>query len=197
MDFLIVMAKIVFVILCILFVSFLIRRYVMYVKLKSLCKELRATIKPTHLFWLFGGRNGKSNDFYIEVHNKVFSIKLFSMGNRRAELVFNGRGSYFIRKYLMLISAGARTLLTRNSKLKKIPEYNFKKKFREEWYIKELVPVLLVHPCRYDIMCEIPGGNRRAVDVGETFNGIMVIRLADFLRQIRKVSYEYSQRDKY
>lgn len=170
----------------------------MYVKLKGECKRSGAKIKPTHLFWIFGGRKGKSNDFYIEIHNKVYSIKLFSMGNRRAELVFNGRGSYFIRKYLVLISnIGARALLSKNSKLKKIPEYNFKKNFLEEWYIKEVVPVLLVHPCRHDIMCEIAGDKCRPIDAGEKFNGMMVIRLADFLRQIRKVSYEYSQRDKY
>ena len=193
MDFLLFAGGVLVGIFIVILISFIVKRIMMYLKLKKECKELGATITPTHPLWIFAGRNGSSNDFYIEIHNKVYSIKLFSTKFQKSVLVLNRKGGYFFRKYLAFIFI----VETKDSKVKKFPEYNFKKNFRQEWYIKELIPVALVHPYPYDIMCENSATKLRPIDAGETFSGMMVIKLSDFLRQLRKADYEHSQLDKY
>ncbi len=174
--------------------SFLVKRFAMYAKLKSECKKIGATLIGTHLFWIFGYQKSKSNDCYIEIHNKVFSVKLFPFNSRSKILIFTGKGSYFIRKYLGFISnTGARAVFSKDSKPKKIPTYHFQKKFREEWYLKELVSVLLICPCRYDVLCQTTANKLRSIDAGELIDNMMIVRLSDFLRHIRGVSYEHSQ----
>lgn len=192
----------VIILLCFLvifFIAFFIRRCNTYFKLKKECKARGATLLGTHPLWFLGGRFGTSNDFYIEIREKVFSVKLFPVNSKRKVLYFNEQGCYFFRKYTVFIGGfGSKVTFSSDSKLKQIPTYNFQKHFRKEWYIKELVPVLLINPCRFDVLYQITNNKSRPVDAGEMFNGMQVMRLSDFLRQLEKVDYyEHTQLNKH
>lgn len=174
--------------------SFLVKRFAMYAKLKSECKKIGATLTGTHLFWILACRKSRYNDCYIEIHNKIYSVKLFSSNSRRKILIFTGRGSYFFRKYLGFIAnTGARAVFSKDSKPKKMPAYYFQKNFREEWYLKELVSVLLICPYRYDVLCQTKANKLRSIDAGELIDNMMIVRFSDFIRHVRGVSYEHSQ----
>ena len=176
------------------YISFFARRCKVYFKLKRKCKEFEATLIGTHPLWFLGRRFGTSNDFYIEIHEKVFSVKLFSINSKRRALFFTENGNYFFRKYLVLIGGfGSRATFTSDSKPRQIPTYNFHNHFREEWYIKELIPVLLINPCFLDVRFQTTNLKSRSIDAGEILNDMMVMQLSDFIRQLERVNYEYTQ----
>ena len=189
----------VILLICIIiiqFIFFLVKRFKMGFKLKKECKSLGAKMVSTHLLWIFGRKNSYSNDFYIELHDKLFSVKLFPVDSRRAVLYFTERGRYFFRKHVVFVGRfGSSAAISRDSKQKLIPEYDFKKRFHEEWYLKELIPVLLIYPCRFDVLCQTTNNKSRAIDAGEMFNGMAIMRLSDFIRKLGKVNYEHSKLD--
>ena len=184
---------VVLIIICLLFIrllTFFIKRFKTYFKLKKECKSLGATLIGTHPLWIFGTRFGTSNDFYIDIQEKVFSVKFFPVNSRKKVLYFNEKGNYFFRKYTVFIGGtGTRATFTNDSKLKQVPQYNFQKSFRKDWYIKEFVPVLLIDPSRFAVLCETTNNKSMPVDAGELFRGMMITRLSDFLRQLEKVNY--------
>lgn len=194
MEFCLYVAVFVGILIAIKGISFFIKQVVMYIKLKSECKKIGASLIGTHLFWILGSRKSRLNDCYIEMYNKIYSVKLFPSNSRRKILVFTGKGTYYFKKYLGFIAnTGARTVFSNDSKHKKIPSYLFRKKFQEEWYLKEFVPVLLVCPCRYDVLCQVSINKLRTIDAGEFVDDMMIIRFSDFIRHIKGVNYEYSQ----
>lgn len=170
----------------------------MYLKLKYQCKKNGAILKGAHAFWLLGRRNGRSSDFYIETSKKVFSVKLFPIGNKRAQLFFTNNESYFIRKYFVLIGAFATSAkFSNDSRTKKIPSYNFKKNYKDIWYIKEFIPILLIHPCCNDFLYQVSSNKYEVINSEEIINGMSILWLSDLLRIIHEEHYENTQFNTY
>ena len=65
--------------------------------------------------------------------------------------MFRDDGKYSIRKHLALSSYGSVYMTSFDSKFYVLPQYNFKYRFSENWYLKDFVPVLLVHPICHQI----------------------------------------------
>ena len=61
-----------------------------------------------------------------------------------------------------------------------LPKYNFKYRFAENWYLKDFVPILLIHPICHQIRQRVQG-DERDVSSGDLVNGIFVYSLSRFL----------------
>ena len=132
----------VIVLVCVLtvhFLPFFIKRCKLYFRLKRECKSIGATLIGTHPLWFLGTRFGSSNDFYIEIQEKVFSVKLFSMNSRRKMLYFNDKGSFFFRKYTVFMGgfgATATFTLELSSEVQRFFEKDFLRRFPPETFAR-------------------------------------------------------------
>ncbi len=171
---------------------FSIRRLRMVCRLKAACRATGAVLTGTRPFWFFGCRRGRSNDFYLENGGIRFSVKLFPVNSRRSVLLFSDDTHYFFRKYMAFVGPnGTQATLSSDSKRRPIPDYDFRKGFREDWEKDELIPVLLVHPNRFDIVYTVSGDRARAVDADEKIHGMAVMQLSDLIRRVKEISNDY------
>ncbi len=122
-------------------------------KIKKLCRRKGYKTYPTHRFWMFAHRLGKNCDFYIETPDTVYAVKLFGMRKRSQYLIFPDENSFYVRNFIFVFSpfgAGrfynGSSLDYRDSKTRKIPNYNFRACFRDEWYLKSVCNILLLNP---------------------------------------------------
>ena len=130
-----------------------VKRVLMVRKLKKSCRENGHTLVTTHRFWMFAHRLGKNCDFYIETPDTVYAVKLFGMRKRSQYLIFPDENSFYVRNFIFVFSpygAGrfynGSSIDHRDSKPRKIPDYNFRACFRDEWYLKSVCNILLLNP---------------------------------------------------
>ena len=152
-------------------------------KINKSVKKSGCRFVPTHSFWMFGRKHGSNCDFYVETRDKIYSVKLFSVKKRTSSLVFLDDSKYFIRKHFALSSYGGVYTTSFDGKSHVLPKYNFKYRFAENWYLKDFVPVLLVHPICHQIRQRVQR-DERDVSIGDLVNGVFVYSLSRFLSMI-------------
>ena len=160
-------------------VRILIKRLSLYFRLTSVCRKNGARLIPTHLLWMFGGRNGVTCDFYIEAPDTVYSVKLFPMHRYHTELHFTDDGKYYIRSFVAF-AAGILTKLPVDSKRKTLTDYDLLHDFRSEWHMKRFCPVLLINPVCREIRY-VTRNDSKILGAGEMVNGMHIYPLSRFL----------------
>ena len=161
-----------------------VKRLIFRSKTKRTCLKKGYRLHTTHAFWYFGSKYSKRCDFYIETDNNVFSVKLFGMPNRRAVLVLKGNDKFFVRRFFLLTHAISIVLWPINSKDKKLPSYDFKFGYKDEWENKVFNKVLLVNPVGMQFRYVSNRGAETMVRDGECVNDMKVISLSEFLSRI-------------
>ena len=173
---------IVAVLLLIPYLRILTKRIMLVVKIRKCMKKSGARLVPTHRLWMFGLRHRAKCDFYIETRHKVYSVKLFSTKRRLSTLIFQNDGSYILRNEFAIFSYGGAHRLSFDGLPQAFPQYDFKYRFSETWYLKDFVPVLLVHPICYQIQ-----QNGKDITSGDFAHGIFIYSLS---RLLSKIEYE-------
>ncbi len=173
-------------------IRILIKRIRLYCKLKHTCRKIDAKVIGTHLFWPLGSKNGGNSDFYIETPDKIYSVKLFAVRKRLSSLILTDQGQYRIRTTYALLGS---ITYHRDSGYQKLMAYQFRKAFREAWYIKEFVPVLLIHPVCREVLYQAEGD--RPVNRGESINGMAIYTSSELIQKLRKDDYERTATDPY
>lgn len=145
MDFFIIILSIVFLFVAYPFVRFFIKRVICCLKIKRSCKRNDLKLHAAHFLWFLGLNNSRNCDFYIEAGETVISVKLFGALTKRSEFVFDKDGTYRINKLLL------RFIVHYSIKRNKIPTYNFRYKYKEDWEIKNQENITLINPVPMDM----------------------------------------------
>ena len=161
-----------------------IKRLIFRSKIKKACINKGYQLHTTHAFWYLGSKYSKKCDLYIETDNDVFSVKLFGMPNRRAVLVLKENGEFFIRRFFLMTYYISIVLWSINSKDKKLPAYDFKYAYKDEWENKVFNKILLVNPVGMQFRYVSNKGVETMVQNGEYVNDMKVISLSEFLSRI-------------
>lgn len=136
-------------------------------------------------------------DFYVETPTEVYAVKLFGMKKKTAELIFKQNGEYFERHYLALISNnGGGVRFPMEKKPKKLPDYDFRHRYRMEWEIKSPHNVLLINPVCREIHRQVQHGVEKLLGAGDVVNGMEIYSLSRFLGELEKNDDLYSEFDR-
>lgn len=165
-----------------------LKRLSMQRKLHRICHKKGFTLIPTHRFWLFGRKLGKQCDFYIETTETIFAVKLFGMKKRGQILFFGQNNDFIVRSFIgFLAITGNGVLIPVDSKVRPVPNYDFRINFKKEWYLKSIRPILLLNPACHEVRLkkesdEVIIGNSEAVA------GMTLFTLARFLGELEDAS---------
>ncbi|MBQ4628069.1 MAG: hypothetical protein IJB44_03220 [Clostridia bacterium] len=145
MDFFIIILSIVFLFVAYPFIRFFIKRLICCLKIKRSCRKNGLKLHAAHFLWFLGLNNSHNCDFYIEASETVLSVKLFGALTKRSEFVFDKDGTYRINELML------RFIVHHSIKRNKIPTYNFRYKYKEDWEIKNQENITLINPVPMDV----------------------------------------------
>lgn len=144
MEVIISLITVIAVILLAPFVRFFVKRISFYFRLRRVCKKIGARCYGTKPAWIFSTRKSSNCDFYVEMGDVVYSVKFAECIIRRAEMTFVDSKIYYIKNYRWCFMPYGWMWVKR--KPKKLPEYNFVYKLRDEFITKNIAAVLLILP---------------------------------------------------
>lgn len=162
------------------------KRIILLIKLKRLCTRKNIQLIPTHLCWFLGSNRYKNTDVYIVTKRKVYSVKLFSVLERRSHLVFTDDIHYFIRSFRLTVvhfyySHDHRGNL---AKLKTWIDYDMKYKYNSDWYMKDFEPILLVNPVCWEITKVNKFAKEETLGSGDIINNMFLYTADRFIDHI-------------
>ena len=174
------------------YIRMFLKRMQLYFRLRSVCKTSNYSLIGNHRGWIFGARNGADCDFYMETPQIIYSVKLFPVKNRLQSLIIYDTRKYFIRKKRAYISPiGGVAVFDLDSKLVPLPEYNFRKNYRNAWQRKDFVPVLLIHPVCREILFHSTGKNEtKPIDPDEPIFEMKIHSLSGLIRELKQPNIE-------
>ncbi len=181
MKFLYALIGIVAIIILFPYIRCFVKRLSCAGKIKKLCREKGYEMHAAHPFWFFGSKRGTRCDLYVETANEVFAIKLFGMPRRRSVLIFKETGEYFIRRFIGFSSYGSAIRYPIDGRSRRLPQYDFRYKYRDEWEIKTPRHILLVNPISMEIRRQPKNGAEVIVGAGDTVNGMEIESLSRLL----------------
>ncbi|MBQ8287562.1 MAG: hypothetical protein IJX76_02180 [Clostridia bacterium] len=186
MEFYLLIVAIILLIVLLPYLRILRKRFTMRRRLCRLCLERRYSLHPVRKLWLFGRRMGKTCDFYVETPETVYAVKLFAMKRRGQYLIFTNDGTFRVRKFLNFVSSrGGYARFFRDSKPCKLPDYDFRAGFRDEWYLKDIRPVLLLNPTCIEVHLN-KVDRESLLGNGESIAGMTLHTLSSFLGELER-----------
>ena len=158
------------------------KRMSLWLKIRAICRKNQYKLVPTHAFWVFGDKNGRVCDFYIETPETVYAVKLFAMPRRKTELHFTDEGKYYIRSFIALPIRSVDPIRTPvDSKHKPAMNYDFRRNFNPEWHMKRFCPVLLINPVSADVRYVTRSGSSEVISA---FGGAAIYSLSRFISEL-------------
>lgn len=182
MNFWYIIIAAIILILLFPYIRLLIKRVIMSIKIKKICKRKKFRLYGTHLLWMFGRKNGRNCDLYIETPIEILSIKLFETLHYHSIVYFTEHGTYFVRRFIGFIAnTGSMLRMPIDGREKKCQLYNFRRKFQFEWEIKTPKNILLFTPVCYEIRKKPTHGEDIILGAGELINGMEIESLSRFI----------------
>lgn len=186
MEFYIFMGCVIAILAAIPFLRIFFKRLSMKRRLTRACREGKGTLHPAHRYWFLGRKMGKQVDFYIETAETVYAVKLFAAKKRSRYLIFTDDGMVYSRKFLNLIYRyGTGPRFFRDTKPKKLPDYDFYQGFCDEWKTKDFCSVLLLNPTCVEVHRNIVNKNTILAN-GEEIAGKRLYTLSGLIDTIRR-----------
>ncbi len=184
MELLLFTAVLLLLIACFPYFRIFVKRLLMRHKLRSVCRRKEFALIPAHRLWLFGSRNGRRCDFYIDTPNAVYAVKLFGILRHTNKLVFQRDGRYVIRRHIAFISSIAMSIVYPiDSDSKAFPPYNFRYRYRNEWYLKAHRSVLLLSPTCMEVRVATSTGEK-VIGNRETFADMTLFSLSGLIGEL-------------
>jgi hypothetical protein len=135
---------IILFLVCYPYVRWFIKRVVFSFKLKRFCKKNGIKIHKNSPFWVFGITKRTKCDFYVETNDTVYSVKLTENVIRKGHLSIIDATHFTFTNYRFLFIPYIG--YWRQAKHKNFPEYDFHYRFKDEFYIKTVIPMMLMLP---------------------------------------------------
>lgn len=135
-------------------------------RLCRFCKKQNYRLIPTHFFWMFGKTGDCRCDFYIEMQDKILSVKLCGCLFRRSNFHYIDRTHYAVQSLRFSLAC---TRFSIPYQMQSKPEYDFGYGFPKDG-AKNICPILLMLPVFSTVTKEadgekLPVGN--GDDIGE------------------------------
>ncbi len=153
-------------------IRFLMKRCILLVKIKSICRKRGFSCYIVNPLCIFSGMKKPNCDMYIHTADKVFSVKLCGVILRNTHIRFADASSYAVKRMIFNLVS---TYQSEKFVLKSKPPYNFRYKIKESAYDKPLIPILLMCPVSSSVTVVESGcrkfvGNGDAVPEGYFYN---------------------------
>ena len=184
MTFWFLLAGVISIIIAIPYFRFVFKRIKCACLIKKVCKKRKFRSFAVKPLWFFGCKYGKNCDVYIETPNGIYSVKLFEMKKRKSVLLLWSDGRYSVRNFIAVISFGTAIQYPIDSKAKKLPAYNFRCKFREEWETKTPHSILLVNPVSMEFRRKKQSGEENIIGDGAAVNGMRICSLPRLISEL-------------
>ncbi|MBQ7321095.1 MAG: hypothetical protein IJW99_03265 [Clostridia bacterium] len=178
MEFWIFLLSLIVLFLAFPYLRCFVKRLICFGKIRRLCRKKQYRLFGTHPLWFLGGKHSVRCDCYIETPSEVYAVKLFGLPRRLTVLILKDNGTYVIRSFMAWLP---HVRFTFHSKPRRIPVYDFRYKYRDEWEIKTPHPILLIHPVSMEIRRAGQSGGEVIVGAGDTVNGMELESLSRFL----------------
>lgn len=189
MEFWIVLAAAVALLLLIPHVRWLCKRIALAVRLRRACRARQLTLHAAHSLWFLGGRRSVGCDVYIETPTQVFAVKLFGMRRRLSVLIFCEDGTYIVRRFIAMISQfGASVRFPLDARPRRLPAYDFRVGYREAWEIKTPRHILLIHPVCMEIRRRPDRSGEVILGAGDIVGGMELSTLTRLLGELECAS---------
>lgn len=163
------------------YVRFFIKRIILCVKLKRVCKRQGYKLTGKRPFWFLGNRGGKNADLGIETDKALFSIKLFGPVRKNTKLIIKENGDYVIRKYYAFLSSRSQALLFSDSNPKPFGKYDFGCGYHQNG----VACIILQHPAAVEVRHQPTNGNENIISDGDALCGADIYSLKGFIKKLK------------
>lgn len=148
----------------------LVKRLALVHKLKKVCRQRGFCLTPTHFLWWLGWTKGKRCDFYIEIYDKIVSVKLIGVISRIVHFRYVNSSEYKLRSLRFLTRYHIASLMSVDERKhqfisKRKSPYDFRYKFPDA--DKEMIPVILMNPVSSDVSVSLKKDDRLQIADGE------------------------------
>lgn len=175
----IIIAGIMLLPLVIPYLRWFIKRIIMVIKIKKICRRKNFCLYKTHMFWFLGRAWGQSCDFYIETPTQILSIKLFETLHHNSIVIFTDNGKYFVRRFIGFVAnSGAAIRIPIDGRKRNCQLYDFRRDFRMDWEVKTPKNILLINPICHEIRKIQNHGEDIILGAGEFINGMEIQSLS-------------------
>ncbi len=123
---------------------FLIKRVIMWIKLKRACKRCGARLRGTHFLWIFARRKRRGYDCIIERDDETYKVKLFATHRRACHVIFTEDGRYMVRHFLALFGNYQKLVMPLDTKPRILPISTLSAQENDKEVPQKRI--LLVHP---------------------------------------------------
>lgn len=186
MEFFIVSGAVIGFLVLFPFARWFFKRIILAIKLKNACKKCGAALIPTHTFWFFGGRKGRTCDFHVVTEKEVISVKLFQMLRHSSSLHFTESGEYFCEHCIIMLFGrfGGSHSITTKTKPKVLPYYDFSFKLPDS--DKPQRKLLLINPVcsSFYIHSKKNHSGTGLADIGDKLGDVELYALKPLIRHL-------------
>jgi len=162
-------------------IRLLVKRIILASRLKRVCRSKGYSLIGTKPLWFLSPNNAKNCDFYIVKEHEVLSVKLFGLKRRDSTLVFMPDNKYFLRKYIKGLPPGVVYTLPIQTRIKSLPVFYFRYRYRLEWELMKPKNVLLINPVSAEIKYAPTVSDERTVCSLEQINNYEISSLTRFI----------------
>ena len=162
-------------------IRLLAKRISLVTRLKRVCKAKGYSLVGVKPLWFLSLNRSKDCDFYIIKEHEILCVKLFGLRRRDSTLVFMHNNKYFLRKYVKGLPPGIVYGSPIETKIKTLPKYNFRYKYKLDWELKKPRSVLLINPVSAEIKYTPKAGGERTVGSNEQINDYEIASLSRFI----------------
>ena len=166
----------------------LFKRVIAWHKIKKFCTKNHYSLQKNHILGFLGINRSSKCDCYIETDKYVYSIKFFSVKNKRNTLIFTSDKKYFFRKTHVYFGWTFLCLST-DSKKRKFVDYDFRYRCSNTSYLKLFKPILLINPICIEIK-KRNGDTEKTLGAGEIIYNTYIYSVTRLLEQI---SYDHEK----
>ena len=170
-----------FIIFSLPFIRLLAKRISLVTRLKRVCKAKGFSLVGVKPLWFLSTNSSKNCDFYIVKEYEILCVKLFGLRRRDSTLVFTHNNRFFLRKYVKGLPPGIVYSSPIETRIKALPEYNFRYKYKLDWELKKPKSVLLINPVSAEIKYAPKTGGERTIGSNEQINNYEIASLSRFI----------------
>ncbi len=162
-------------------IRLLAKRLSLVAKLKKVCKSKGYSLVGVKPLWFLSLNHSKNCDFYILKENEILCVKLFGLRRRDSTLVFMDENKCFLRKYIKGLPPAVVYSTPIQTKIKSLPVFNFRYKYKLDWELKKPRNVLLINPVSAEIKYAPRSGGERFIGSNEQINNYEISSLSRFI----------------
>lgn len=169
-------------------IRYFFKRVLCMIKIKRICRKKKYKLHKTHPLWFLGGKYRHTCDCYVETPKDVFSIKFFGIQRRIKILIFKENNEYYTRRFFVIPYILGNIWFKFDGDHIKLPDYDFKYKYRREWEEKALHKILLVNPITMTVRTQSSTGIERNIREGDMACGMEMHNLSNLIRILNGLS---------